>query len=60
MPSKLLIERGKCGGDLVCVDTCYGMTGGRKYVCRSCQSYIVVGRDTRPEYCMAERVAPSP
>lgn len=37
-----------CPGPSKLVDTCYGFTGGDKWVCKKCGSYCVVGAQTVP------------
>lgn len=38
----------ECPGPSKLVDTCYGFTGGDKWRCTKCQSYVVVGAQVTP------------
>jgi hypothetical protein len=47
-----------CWGEMALVDDCYGMTGGRKYACQTCESYVVTrDPDNNPSNCVVPRVA---
>jgi hypothetical protein len=49
-----------CWGEMVLTDSCYGMTGGRRYNCRVCRSYVVTSSpDNHPSHCNARTSEPA-
>jgi hypothetical protein len=49
-----------CWGEMVLTDSCYGMTGGRRYNCRVCRSYVVTSSpDNHPSHCTARTSEPA-